>query len=176
MVHIERCEPIGEVIEERIAFHLREPAEINIGATLLHLHHSLHALLQFLHGLVGSLGVQDVVHGIVFFLHDAHAGDVEALVLDEVGHDIALYLLTVALSVHAEIHLHLHLKQLACRILVVGHPRHHIVDFGIEPVLACRGERPSHQRPLLHPFVGSLSIHLAKHGVFVYVEVRHRSE
>ena len=45
MLHRERREPIAQGVEEGVALHLREATEVDVGPTLLHIHHLAHRCL-----------------------------------------------------------------------------------------------------------------------------------
>ena len=100
--NIEWHEPVGMMVEEPETFHLREPPEIDVGTSLLHTHHFLEALFEFLHPAVGSVGVEDVFHRVVFFLLDTTARYFQMIVFHDFRDDVALYGVLVFFCFFAE--------------------------------------------------------------------------
>ena len=160
-----------------MALHLREAAEVDVGAGLLHLHHLAEALFHLLHVALGRLWVDDVFEALaVFFLYSVWRY-AEAVALEQVGHYLVLYLACVALGAEAVEHLYLEFHQLfPCRWVgcdVGGH----VALFGehAAPFVA-QGHGPAHECALPHLLVGGAAVDLGKEAQFVYVEQVHRAE
>ena len=92
MVGIERAEPVAQRIEEREAFHLRKPAEVDVRPGLFHLPHLVDALLQLSHALFRSLVAEDdVVHRILFhLLYAASVFHLQVAVVHQFGYDVVV--------------------------------------------------------------------------------------
>ena len=110
MLKIERRQPVADVVEEGKTFHLRETAEVDVRTLLLHVHHALESSLQFLHSLVFSLWVKDILQWVLFLFDQAQMTQLQVVALDNVGHDFRIDGTRIALGVQTVYQLHLQLR------------------------------------------------------------------
>ena len=178
MLHIERCKPVAQLIEEREALHLRESAEVDVRPCFLHVHHLAELLLRFLNVAVCGVGVHDVVHRVVFLLLYSETRHLEVAVLQERGHYVFAYFVVVGIGIATEQHLQLQFKQLFAHRPVCQHGLQSVLHIAKQFCLPFRGQgkHPSDERSLSQLFRRRAAEHVGKHKPLVRVKHIHRRQ
>ena len=174
---VERHKPVANAVEKRETLHLREAAEIYVGARLLHVEHPPEALFHLLHPAFGLLRVDYVFDGVALFLFYSVWCYAQAVVLQQVGHYLLLYLAVVVLGAEAVEQLYLQLYELLANMLVGQQAAHHLAlfrEYMVHP--HTRRQGPAHQRPLAHLLVGALPVDGEHHPELVYVKHVHAAQ
>ena len=118
MVHIERYEPITDLLKERKALHLRETTEIDVGTLFLHLLHPLETFLQLFHPPFFLIGMKDVIQRMFLHFLDTITCHAKTIVLQQIGHNLPLDGLVVLLSIYTQDNLMLQLYEFLTHRLV----------------------------------------------------------
>ena len=117
VAHVERHYPVADVIEERVALHLRESLEEYVHALLLHVHHAAHRGLHLLHAFLLQFRVQHLFQPFLVALLLGHfLAHHSRRVCYQVWHDFLAYGAAAAGFLHAVRQLYLQFLQLLARL------------------------------------------------------------
>ena len=172
MVNVKRAEPVGQHIEERESLHLREPSEIHVCSSLLHVHDTSELLLRLLHRTVLCSGIKDVRHGVILFFRYTKTAYVEVAVFYQRRHNVAFYRGGVLFRIHAEEHLLLKVEQFPHHVFVLTDACNALFLF-LRVCAACHGEHPSDECFLSYSAVKGISIYIHEDIKLVDVEIIH---
>ena len=123
--------------------------------------------------------MQDVVQFVgLLFLQHAVAIQMQPLLVQYLGHDLALYRLMVAFGIDTEHQLLLQLHQFATAILVLHHLLHQFHLFRVEAQTDGRIHRqgPADKGSLTHMLINSLLIDMRQHPELRHIKHIHRSQ
>ena len=178
MVEVEGYEPVGHLVEEREALHLGESAEIDIRSLLLHIEHLVEAGLDALQIGFCLIRMQDLVEVALVGLFYPVAGDAEAGLLHQIGHDLILNSGVVALSIDTIEELLLQLNEFLTAGFILEKGLHQGICLRVDAPgdLGIESESPADEGSLAHLFVGGFLIEVYQETELGNVEAADRRQ
>ena len=68
MIGKERCEPVRNLVKERISLHLRKTSKVHIATLFLHVDHTVEGVLKFFKLLLFGIRMQNIIQDIILVL------------------------------------------------------------------------------------------------------------
>ena len=90
MIGKERCEPVRNLVKERISLHLRKTSKVHIATLFLHVDHTVEGVLKFFKLLLFGIRMQNIIQDILLVLFLLVSMLHLLLILKQLGHNFLL--------------------------------------------------------------------------------------